>query len=468
MRDSFGSLQPGQRVRDAPWEFFGKAAAFKRLRCAPDGPACEEIDCERGRLSLTFRMNRDFAASMFVGGLERQASVTTARDSTQGGFVPVTYLGAVVLILSLVPSMASAEEMRAFSQEQVLVERISSVMSREGPELMELFEQEGVLRGEFLINGRSKASADVVGTATRIANVVRSYFAIPAEYSTALTEYAWVVQRGVLEQMSPARETGVYWRRMAIGLSIDGVPLADAGLSVLFDTEGRARMIAGRIPHLGPELVAAVRTPVVPPARIEATIQADADAQPDDNPFGIVPGEPVPPADLSLLALAGPPYLVYRRTVQAALYTVNARTGAIVGREMATSVEALRIRASVLVRALSRAAEMYRIDNGSYPTSEEGLGVLVSAPTNGTASARNPQRGYIKASELIDPWGGALSYQAPGRVNPSSFDLCSLGPDRTPAGDGPDTDICNYSSGGEVRAAEGQRASGSIEGLRAR
>ncbi len=337
---------------------------------------------------------------------------------------------AALLMLLLVPSAASPLEPGVRAREQELVERIVPVMPSEGPELVRLADDGGVLHGELLVNGRAAAAAvDFVAAASRIAGEVRRHFRIPAAYVATPTLYTWVFEKGVLEEREIAEQSG-RWRRVAFSVSVHGVPLEDTKLSVLFDAEGQARMVRGKIPRLSPEIEVAVRQPPLPPASAAAAIQKDVDAQAADNAFGIVPGEPVPPADLQLLAVTRPPYLLYRCEVKAALYTVDARTGAIVGREMASSEAAKRTRASVQLDALSRSIERYRIDHGAFPTTDQGLDALIPVST-----ARLPS--------LVDPWGGRFVYRAPGTVHSAGFDLCSLGADRRPGGEGSDADLCN-------------------------
>jgi general secretion pathway protein G len=104
--------------------------------------------------------------------------------------------------------------------------------------------------------------------------------------------------------------------------------------------------------------------------------------------------------------------------------------------------------ASLQIAKVSASIDLYRLDNGSYPTTDQGLAALVSAPTSGPLPRRYPPRGYAKDQELIDPWGSPLVYLAPGRVNSSGFDLCSVGSDGQPGGEGPNADICNYGENG--------------------
>ena len=91
---------------------------------------------------------------------------------------------------------------------------------------------------------------------------------------------------------------------------------------------------------------------------------------------------------------------------------------------------------------LDAALESYRLDNARFPTSEQGLDALVTAP----AEARNYQSGgYLRERRIpADPWGNVYLYEAPGQHNSHSYDLWSYGADGTPGGEGVDADIGNW------------------------
>jgi len=94
------------------------------------------------------------------------------------------------------------------------------------------------------------------------------------------------------------------------------------------------------------------------------------------------------------------------------------------------------------LRMLDAALESYRMDNARFPTSEQGLEALVTAP----AEARNYQAGgYLRERRIPDdPWGNPYLYEAPGQHNSHSYDLWSYGADGTPGGEGVDSDIGNW------------------------
>ena len=92
--------------------------------------------------------------------------------------------------------------------------------------------------------------------------------------------------------------------------------------------------------------------------------------------------------------------------------------------------------AKVQIQSLSTALELYKIDNGRYPTTIEGLKALVEAPA-GLNSWNGP---YLTKKEVPnDPWGRPFNYRSPGQNAP--FEIISLGADNQPGGTGEAEDI---------------------------
>lgn len=88
------------------------------------------------------------------------------------------------------------------------------------------------------------------------------------------------------------------------------------------------------------------------------------------------------------------------------------------------------------IEAFSRALGAYRLDVGSYPSTEEGLAALVSKP----ASAAKWNGPYLEKAVPADPWGRPYQYRAPG-ADGSDFEIVSLGKDGQPGGDGDAADV---------------------------
>ena len=88
------------------------------------------------------------------------------------------------------------------------------------------------------------------------------------------------------------------------------------------------------------------------------------------------------------------------------------------------------------------ALDAYRLDNGRYPSTEQGLAALWEKPAiDPPANWRSP---YLRKPVPLDPWGHPYSYLSPGQVNPQGYDLLSYGADGKPGGDGEDADIVSW------------------------
>ena len=86
--------------------------------------------------------------------------------------------------------------------------------------------------------------------------------------------------------------------------------------------------------------------------------------------------------------------------------------------------------------------DAYRLDNGSYPSTEQGLDALWERPSvQPPANWRGP---YLRKRVPLDPWGRPYVYRFPGQANPTGFDLLSLGADGQPGGEGEDADLLSW------------------------
>lgn len=88
------------------------------------------------------------------------------------------------------------------------------------------------------------------------------------------------------------------------------------------------------------------------------------------------------------------------------------------------------------ITSINAALKMYRLDNGNYPTTEQGLKALVEKPTAAPVPGSWAQGGYLSAPPL-DAWQKPYEYQSDGMV----FTIRSLGRDGKPGGEGVDADI---------------------------
>ncbi|MGD0278797.1 MAG: type II secretion system major pseudopilin GspG [Smithella sp.] len=119
--------------------------------------------------------------------------------------------------------------------------------------------------------------------------------------------------------------------------------------------------------------------------------------------------------------------------------------GLIIPRIMGRPDEARVAKAKIQMEALESALKLYKLDNGSYPTTEQGLIALVEAPTVGNIPKNWRQGGYLEKGKVPkDPWGNDFVYLSPG--NHGDFDLTCFGADGELGGEGVNADINNWES----------------------
>jgi general secretion pathway protein G len=90
------------------------------------------------------------------------------------------------------------------------------------------------------------------------------------------------------------------------------------------------------------------------------------------------------------------------------------------------------------LKTIATALRVYRLDNGDYPTTEQGLRALVERPTTAPEPASWAADGYL-AEVPRDPWGRDYVYRSPGRAG--AYDLMSYGKDGAEGGEGLDADL---------------------------
>jgi general secretion pathway protein G len=117
--------------------------------------------------------------------------------------------------------------------------------------------------------------------------------------------------------------------------------------------------------------------------------------------------------------------------------------GLIVPRIMGRPEEARQMKAKIQIESMETALKLYKLDNGYYPTTEQGLQALVEPPAVGRLPNAWREGGYLeKAKVPKDPWGNEYVYLSPGIHD--DFDLLSYGADGEPGGEGKDQDINNW------------------------
>ncbi|MGL5365329.1 MAG: type II secretion system major pseudopilin GspG [Plesiomonas shigelloides] len=91
--------------------------------------------------------------------------------------------------------------------------------------------------------------------------------------------------------------------------------------------------------------------------------------------------------------------------------------------------------------ALENSLDMYKLDNGQYPSTQQGLQALVSKPDGEPQPRRYRENGYIKRLPT-DPWGNEYQDLSPGEHG--QVDIYSLGADGVEGGEGNGVDIGNW------------------------
>jgi len=103
--------------------------------------------------------------------------------------------------------------------------------------------------------------------------------------------------------------------------------------------------------------------------------------------------------------------------------------------------QARRTKAIMDIKSIETALSLYQMDNGSYPSTEQGLEALVEKPTTGRIPVGYKEGGYLKKVPL-DPWKNPYIYISPGAHG--DFDLISYANDGEEGGEGKFADINNW------------------------
>jgi general secretion pathway protein G len=95
------------------------------------------------------------------------------------------------------------------------------------------------------------------------------------------------------------------------------------------------------------------------------------------------------------------------------------------------------------IGAIMQALKLYRLDNGRYPTTEQGLRALIERPGTDPQPTNWKQGGYLERSSIPkDPWGKEYQFLNPGLRG--EIDVFSFGRDGQSGGEGPDGDIGSW------------------------
>lgn len=120
--------------------------------------------------------------------------------------------------------------------------------------------------------------------------------------------------------------------------------------------------------------------------------------------------------------------------------TIIALLGAIVGPQLVGNLGGAKSDTTkIQIEDFGAALDMFYLDNGRYPTTDEGLRALIGAPAN-LGSWDGP---YLKKNTIPqDAWGNDFRYEAPGKNGP--YDLYSYGADNAEGGSDESRDLVSW------------------------
>ncbi len=117
--------------------------------------------------------------------------------------------------------------------------------------------------------------------------------------------------------------------------------------------------------------------------------------------------------------------------------------GLIVPRIMGRPDEAKQLKAKLQIESLETALKLYKLDNGSYPSTDQGLEALVAKPDTPPVPRKWRDGGYLEKGRVpVDPWGNTFVYLSPGVHG--DYDIASYGADGVNGGDGKNSDINSW------------------------
>jgi len=123
---------------------------------------------------------------------------------------------------------------------------------------------------------------------------------------------------------------------------------------------------------------------------------------------------------------------------------ILAMLAALVGPKLMGRTDDAKIKTTTIqLKGLESALKLYKLDNGSYPSTEQGLNALVTKPTVGVIPKTYKEGGYLDSKSVPkDAWGNDYLYVSPGEHG--DYDLFSYGADGAKGGEGKNADITSW------------------------
>ena len=117
--------------------------------------------------------------------------------------------------------------------------------------------------------------------------------------------------------------------------------------------------------------------------------------------------------------------------------------GLIVPKIMGRPEQAKQLKARMQIESISTALHLYKLDNGGYPTTEQGLQALTEPPSSGDVPKNWRKGGYLEKGKVPkDPWGNDFVYLSPGVHD--EFDITAYGADGAAGGEEKNADINSW------------------------
>ena len=114
----------------------------------------------------------------------------------------------------------------------------------------------------------------------------------------------------------------------------------------------------------------------------------------------------------------------------------------LIPRVMGRTEDAKRAATKAQIANMESALQLYKLDNGNVPSTEQGLKALVERPSSGPAAPNWKAGGYLPKVP-VDPWGFPYKYTTPSNQG-GEFEIISFGADGTPGGEGKNADIVSW------------------------
>jgi general secretion pathway protein G len=125
----------------------------------------------------------------------------------------------------------------------------------------------------------------------------------------------------------------------------------------------------------------------------------------------------------------------------------------VVPRIMTRPDQAKKVKARTDIGAITNALDLYNLDNGQYPTQDQGIKALVSKPTMAPVPSNYAQGGYLK-NLPIDPWGHPYHYANPSKHG-ATVDVFTYGANNKSGGTGINAEIGSWNLNRPVGGSAG-------------